>query len=60
MTGEGLVCDASPAWLRSGVEDSQRALEIDYIDVYQVHWPDPKVPFSETAAASKTASRRLS
>ncbi len=51
MTGEGLVRDASPAWLRSGVQDSLRALETDYIDIYQVHWPDPKVPFSETAAA---------
>ena len=51
MTNEGLVRDASPAWLRSGVEDSLRALEIDHIDIYQVHWPDSKVPFSETAAA---------
>ncbi len=51
MTREGLVRDASPAWLRSGVDDSLRALEIDYIDIYQVHWPDPKVPVSETAAA---------
>jgi aryl-alcohol dehydrogenase-like predicted oxidoreductase len=51
MTEEGLVRDASRAWLRSGVEDSLRALEIDYIDIYQVHWPDPKVSFSETATA---------
>jgi aryl-alcohol dehydrogenase-like predicted oxidoreductase len=51
MTEEGLVRDASRAWLRSGVEDSLRALEIDHIDIYQVHWPDSKVPFAETAAA---------
>jgi aryl-alcohol dehydrogenase-like predicted oxidoreductase len=51
MTDEGLVRDASPAWLRSGAEESLRALEIDYLDIYQVHWPDPKVAFSETAAA---------
>jgi len=51
MTADGLVRDASPAWLRSGVQDSLRALEVDYIDIYQVHWPDPKVPFAETAAA---------
>jgi aryl-alcohol dehydrogenase-like predicted oxidoreductase len=51
MTEEGLVRDASSAWLRSGVEDSLRALAIDHIDIYQVHWPDPKVPFAETAAA---------
>ena len=51
MTDDGLVRDSSPAWLRSGVEDSLRALETDHIDIYQVHWPDSKVPFSETAAA---------
>jgi aryl-alcohol dehydrogenase-like predicted oxidoreductase len=51
MTEDGLVRDASRAWLRSGVEDSLRALEIDHIDIYQVHWPDPKAPFTETATA---------
>jgi len=51
MTDDGLVRDSSPAWLRRGVDDSLRALEVDHIDVYQVHWPDPKVPFAETAAA---------
>ncbi len=51
MTDGGLVRDSSPGWLRNGVEDSLRALEVDYIDIYQVHWPDSKVPFSETAAA---------
>ncbi len=51
MAETGLVRDASPAWLRSGVEDSLRALGIDHIDIYQVHWPDPKVPFSQTATA---------
>jgi aryl-alcohol dehydrogenase-like predicted oxidoreductase len=51
MTEGGLVRDASRAWLRSGVEDSLRALEVDHIDIYQVHWPDSKVPFSETATA---------
>ncbi|MDP9277496.1 MAG: aldo/keto reductase [Actinomycetota bacterium] len=51
MTEDGLVRDASPAWVRSGVEDSLGALAVDYIDVYQIHWPDPEVPFAETAAA---------
>jgi aryl-alcohol dehydrogenase-like predicted oxidoreductase len=51
MTEEGLVRDASPAWLRSGVDDSLRALGVDYVDLYQVHWPDPKVPLAETAGA---------
>jgi aryl-alcohol dehydrogenase-like predicted oxidoreductase len=51
MTEEGLVRDASRGWLRSGVQDSLRALDVDHIDVYQVHWPDPEVSFSETATA---------
>lgn len=51
MTHDGLVRDSSPNWLRSGVENSLRALEAEHIDLYQVHWPDPKVPFAETAGA---------
>ncbi|MGB9434341.1 MAG: aldo/keto reductase [Candidatus Acidiferrum sp.] len=31
-------------------DDSLRRLETDYIDVYQVHWPDPQVPIEETAS----------
>ena len=49
--GGGVARDASPAWIRRGVEESLRALGTDYIDLYQIHWPDPKTPFAETAAA---------
>ncbi|MFO7968193.1 MAG: aldo/keto reductase [Archaeoglobaceae archaeon] len=35
------------------VEDSLERLRMDYIDVYQVHWPDPLVPIKETAEAMK-------
>jgi aryl-alcohol dehydrogenase-like predicted oxidoreductase len=51
MTPDGLVRDSSAAWLRSGVEQSLRALGVDHIDVYQVHWADPDVSFAETAGA---------
>src|SRR5258705_12107553 len=51
MTESGLVRDSSRAWLRQGVEDSLRALGVDYIDLYQVHWPDPTVTRAETAGA---------
>jgi aryl-alcohol dehydrogenase-like predicted oxidoreductase len=47
----GLVRDASPEWLRQGVDASLTALGIDHIDLYQVHWPDAKVPAAETAGA---------
>jgi aryl-alcohol dehydrogenase-like predicted oxidoreductase len=33
------------------VNDSLRRLRTDYIDIYQVHWPDPLVPMEETAGA---------
>ncbi|ODA67418.1 General stress protein 69 [Methyloligella halotolerans] len=41
--------DSSPARLRQEIEDSLRRLDTDVIDLYQVHWPDPKTPFAETA-----------
>ncbi|WP_329253970.1 aldo/keto reductase [Actinoallomurus sp. NBC_01490] len=51
MDGETLVRDSSPAWIRRGVEESLNALGVDHIDLYQVHWPDPRTPPAETAAA---------
>jgi aryl-alcohol dehydrogenase-like predicted oxidoreductase len=47
----GLLRDSSPGWLRQGVEHSLRALGVDYIDLYQVHWPDPHISFAQTAEA---------
>jgi aryl-alcohol dehydrogenase-like predicted oxidoreductase len=35
--------------LRQEVQDSLRRLRTDYIDIYQVHWPDLAVPIEETA-----------
>jgi aryl-alcohol dehydrogenase-like predicted oxidoreductase len=28
-----------------------RALGVDHVDLYQVHWPDPNIPCAETAGA---------
>jgi aryl-alcohol dehydrogenase-like predicted oxidoreductase len=33
------------------IHESLRRLRTDYIDIYQVHWPDPLVPMEETAGA---------
>lgn len=43
--------NSSPARIRKEVDDSLRRLRTDYIDLYQVHWPDPLVPIQETAGA---------
>jgi len=50
-TDGGLVRDASARWIREGADASLRALGTDYVDLYQVHWPDPATPFAETAEA---------
>src|SRR5207244_13175019 len=51
MEGDRLLRDAGASWLRSGVESSLRNLRTDYIDLYQVHWPDPNTPAEETGSA---------
>ena len=48
-----ILADASPAFLRSGVEGSLQRLRLEQIDLYQLHRPDPKVPFAESIGALK-------
>jgi aryl-alcohol dehydrogenase-like predicted oxidoreductase len=43
--------NSSPERIRQELEDSLRRLGTGYIDLYQVHWPDPSVPIEETAWA---------
>ena len=41
----------SRRYLRRAVESSLRRLGTDWIDLYQLHWPDPATPIAETLAA---------
>src|SRR5882762_27699 len=43
--------NASRARILREVDDSLRRLRTDYIDIYQVHWPDPLITIEETADA---------
>ncbi|MBW4652546.1 MAG: aldo/keto reductase [Kaiparowitsia implicata GSE-PSE-MK54-09C] len=43
-----IQADGRPESLRRGVERSLQRLKREQIDLYQLHRPDPKVPFSES------------
>lgn len=42
----------------NSAETSLKTLGLDYVDLLLVHWPQPKVPFSETLGALAKAKRR--
>lgn len=35
--------DASEVGLRKALENTLKTLKIEYLDIFQIHWPDPKV-----------------
>lgn len=43
--------NGNPAHLREALEGSLKRLRLDRIDLYQLHRPDPKVPFEESVLA---------
>ncbi|HEX3233320.1 MAG TPA: aldo/keto reductase [Gemmatimonadales bacterium] len=49
--------DARPAHLRAACDRSLRALEVEQIDLYQLHAPDPRVPFAESIGALEELRR---
>jgi len=49
--GLGPDAKGSRAYIRRAVEGSLRRLRTDWIDLYQLHTPDPHTPIAETLAA---------
>ena len=47
------VPEGRPEHLRSACEGSLRRLRVERIDLYQLHRPDPKVPFAESVVTLK-------
>jgi aryl-alcohol dehydrogenase-like predicted oxidoreductase len=48
---EGQGSGAAPEYVRKACDASLKRLGTDYIDLYQQHVPDPKVPIAETLGA---------
>lgn len=51
MDDDGAKSGASRHYIAKAVEDSLRRLKTDWIDLYQLHTPDPKTPLEETLRA---------
>jgi aryl-alcohol dehydrogenase-like predicted oxidoreductase len=51
MDDSGEKLGASRRYIMAAVEDSLRRLHTDWIDLYQIHQPDPRTPIEETLRA---------
>jgi len=51
MDDAGVSVGGSRRYVMQAVEDSLRRLRTDWIDLYQIHAPDPRTPIEETLGA---------
>ncbi|MDP6707027.1 MAG: aldo/keto reductase [Alphaproteobacteria bacterium] len=51
MDDEGVKKGGSRRYIMTAAEDSLRRLQTDWIDLYQIHTPDPLTPIEETLRA---------
>jgi pyridoxine 4-dehydrogenase len=49
--------DGRPEHLKQAIEGSLRRLKLERIDLYQLHAPDPKMPFADSVGALAEAQR---
>jgi aryl-alcohol dehydrogenase-like predicted oxidoreductase len=47
-TEDDFIRNLKPESIRQEVEDSLRRLDVDVIDLYQIHWPDPNTPIEDS------------
>jgi aryl-alcohol dehydrogenase-like predicted oxidoreductase len=47
-TQRKLVRDSTPREIRAGIDASLKRLNTDWIDHYQIHWPDPDTAFEDS------------
>lgn len=50
-TADDFVVNLSPDSITKEIEDSLRNLNVDTIDLYQIHWPDPNIPLEKSLHA---------
>ena len=43
--------DLAPERVRASLERSLRSLDTDYVDLYMIHWPNPRIPLAATLEA---------
>ena len=48
VKGKQVSTDLSPESILKEIDASQLRLNVDYIDLYQCHWPDPNTPIEKT------------